>query len=76
MELEEVKKRLDAIISAACSECTNSDYDEVNHNVGRDLFLSNGGLPPRTTPPEPLILTVEEERDMQEAMEMFRSNDD
>jgi hypothetical protein len=50
-------------------------HDQVNQSVGRDLLLSNGGLPPRVTPPKPPTLSCDEERAMQEAMETFRNKD-
>jgi hypothetical protein len=61
------------------NQCMAGEYmhlhDEINQSVGRELLLSNGGLPPRTAPPEPPTLTPEEEKAMNEAMAQFREKD-
>jgi hypothetical protein len=50
-------------------------HDEINMIVGRELLLSNGGMPPRCAPPEPLIMTPEEEKAHEEYMALLRERD-
>jgi hypothetical protein len=68
-----VKHSLPILLDCLAGKYMNM-HDSLNYEIGRRMYAA--GLPPRSaTPYKPPFLTYEEERAMQEKMDLFRSND-